>query len=548
MLARIEGLALANLFSTRSGRRDLAALGVTVASIAFGAAIVSHRFFGNEDLVAMIRDDESGTLVRMFLGLAFAPGLFTGFAMAVQLSRAGLFERGEAALVLVSPTSRSAMLTLVFWRSLVATTIFALPMTILPVGLMARSLELGAGPVALALPALVLSLAFPIAAVIAANVALLRFLASPRVKFAVHMIVGLLATGGAVLGMTAFVIDEDDVLRIAETAAARAELPLLLETAAALTRPIESLAEPSARNALLAAPVFLLAAFALLRIAGLGYARAYENSIVAARPVFRSRAGGTGAPWPTAVATSIARRELAEVQRDPGGFFAYLFLAVFVVAATVLDFGKGGGGTLPPDVNRTFTLTTQWLLFSVIVSMLLTPSLTMGDRAQRPLLACSPASRPALLAGRLPGLVSIYAWVLLVQIVSSIVVGDPALVILALTAVATACTIFCIGLTLGFGTLTTSWLSDDGSAPGDMVAVVLPQLLVCGGTITLFFAMGRARSMLKSCYANEGAQAGVDPTTLTLAILGGALATAIFVALLGFALGARNQARALAPR
>lgn len=548
LFLRTELRALANLFATRSGRKEFVGLAITLGCLAFGMMIVTSRLLGHEKLLQAIRDDDSGMLLRLFLGTALAVPMFVSASLIMNLGRVGLFERADARLLLASPAPRGSALWLVFWRSLIQCFLFSLPLVVVPVLHLSRSTGNGIVPALLA-PAVMLLIISPVIAfVLCLHVVLMRWLASPRVKLAVQTVTGLLGVAGAALAMTGFLIDRDDALKMAERMAAGAELPLVLDAPAQWL--LAGCGHMPGLPSLAMLPVFVLLPFALFTLMARFYPRAHENSIVVARPVIRTRrrAPGHGAPWPRNVAASIARRDMAEILRDPGGAFIYIFLAVYVIGATVVSFGESNSETLPAAVNQVLSMTTRWLMLSLILAMLLTPSISMGEKKQFALLASSPARRSHILMGRSVGLALIFGWVLVVQVVSALAIGYSVGVVGVATVIAISASIIALSLVFAFGTLTVSRFTDDTSSSGELVGVVLPQLLVCSAQITLFIGSFKIKKELRRYYKESGIFDGMAEQTVWWILIGGTWALALAIATIGFTIGVKNYERALRPK
>ena len=545
LFLRTELRALTNLLATPSGRKELLGLVITLGCMAFGMMIITNRMLGHEKLLEVIRDDESGTLLRFFLGLGFLPVLMLSLSLVMSVGRTGLFERAEARLVLASPAKRGGTIHLVFWRSMVQCALMSFVLVLVPVFHLLRETGQGAAPYLVTPFVALLLLAPVIALVLAVHVALMRWLASPRLKLAVQTVSGLLGVAGAALAMTGFIIDDDDALEMAQSLAENPTLPFLLDVPAGAVTAAAGYTVSPTLFAWLA--VFLVGPFALLSFMGRFFSRAHENSIVVARPVFRARRlpAGSGAPWPRHVALSVARRDAAEILRDPGGAFVYLFLAVFAVGATILEFGASSTGKVPETVATTISLFTQWSLLSMIVAMMLTPAVSMGEKAQQPLLAASPARRSHLLLGRSFGLALVFAWVLLVKTISSVAVGHDAGIVLGAIAVTVPSTLFTLSLVFAFGTLTAGWFGDESSSSKQIVATVLPQLLVCAGQIAMLLGAHRIKSQIRRFYDEGGWFAGWNEGTMLGALIGGTWVLAILVAILAAFVSVRNYERAL---
>ncbi len=158
------------------------------------------------------------------------------------------------------------------------------------------------------------------------------------------------------------------------------------------------------------AGALLAGAAAGLAIVSMLYRRAWGN---AQRAVLPLRRRGIARPWPASATAVVFRKELAQIAQQPGQLLGLLVSTLFVVVlAGSRLFGRElfAEQRLPADEQAVFVLMATWLVAQVTIVPGSVLRVALLDGPQWQLYVLAPASRAAILRGKLLSIALLQAW------------------------------------------------------------------------------------------------------------------------------------------
>ena len=545
-LLATELRTLSNLFLRRSGRKELIGFLILISCTLFGGLIIGHTFVDDSRVVEALQKDDTGTLARLLLATALLPTVMLALAVAMQQVRDGLFARPDIELVLTSPSPPYSSLLMVFLRVLIGTTTIGASILIAPTVLVLLRANLSLLGILMIPPAIVLCTGPVIAVIVAMQVLLKRFLATPRIELAFQFVGAVVMIAFALIVMIGFMSGDDEAERLMKLLQKVEKPPALLDWPAQLLLAPSGLGMPvSSLGGLL---LLAILPAAVIGVLGPLYPRAYENSVVSGPPIFRSRRGH-GRRWPATLFKSILARDLAEVRQVPANLFLFVFLAILVVWIGISSlWSPPSGGAIPSLAHEVFGLVPRWTMALLISASLVTPGMVFGEKAQWPLLASAPIDRRTLLLGRLIGLSSPPAWCLLVTVVTAVALGTSALGAALFLLVAIPSFVLTMATVAFAGTLPFTANTHAKSSGMDLVGVLLPQVFVIGQAIGLLVLAMKAQSWTRRYYESRGPFEGWPEAAIYATLLGSLWVVGLGVAFLEWKLAVRQHEKLLDPR
>lgn len=538
--------ALANLPGTAAGRRTLAANACGLGLL----AVMSHQFtdllLDHPGLVVGLHRASGGESQRALFEHALTACPVVAAWLGLALAQRQLFEAPELPLWRLAPLPswRPAMQALL--RSGFLASLWALSIAG-PAA--AATLQRGPAPAwAYALvPLAVVGATVPaLAALLATQLLLVRFLAGRWLRLVLVAVAALASVGLSTWLMVTLLVDVNEQARgIVADAAAAAPPPWSVGPGAALLAGAArgELDVPALRDLLL----WLAATWFGFRLLGRLHPRAHERHLAAAPLPWRRR----GRRWPAGVVANVRNKEWAQVAEQPGALAGFLVFAVLVFAMCdrrVLVAGVLTSPTLPIDVAHFAALATWWFLGVLLVLHGHMGRIAQWDAPQWSLWQAAPTPPGALLAGKMTAVSALLLWpLLLVGAVGALLLGPQPAVLAAYAIAALGGTGVALGLLTIVGTL--PWLvrpDAQGQAMQGGRNLVGALALVVGMQLALMPALLAWReladhALLFGLEADEAWQAAPW-------VLAAALAYGASWLLLGWEIGRRNFARLLQPR
>ncbi len=399
--------SVANLPLTRAGRQQTAGLLVGLGLLAtlswwFAQAIVEHH-----ELVVRLHLDR-GDSQRALLGYGLMACPIVASWLGLAQGQRQLFEAPELALWRQAPIPpwRGAMQVLL--RATFASTTWAAALG--GPFLVAVLQQMNTPPWAwLLLPLAIVGATMPLlTTVLATQLVLVRFFAGRVLRLVLTAAGGLAAVGFyAWLLLTMFSRSGPRPPAPLTGATAGESLPWTVDQGAALLA-------SAGRGVLAVEPLLGIAGWLALSCAifwGAAHLhpRAQERQLAAEPPLWRHR----GRRWPTSLAATVRKKELAQVLQQPGALIGFLLYALLVFVMTKQRVFVGGllaNDELPRDLVHFVSMLVQWMLAVLLVLYAHMGRLVLWDSVQWSLWVASPAAPGAILRGKLTAIFVLLLW------------------------------------------------------------------------------------------------------------------------------------------
>ncbi len=421
---RFELQTFGNLVRRGEGRRQLLIYLLILPYVWFLSSGVATSLIDQEDFSKLAHSSQGSALLHILLGISFAPILVVVFLNSMKASKKILFHGEGPQLLLTAPIPRTRILMLAWGHLVLLNLPWALAIAFPFVGVLFQSSRAPLSAYGI-VPVAVLVLTLPVVALtITWHVLFLRWVASPRLQKAFGLLSGFLVLVALTL-LFLGVFDPGHFVREASRRMMEAlskgtyTLPFFLEAPAFLLGRAAGL-ETASRGLVFVLLLLIGSPLPLILVARF-YARAYENNQQVSNPASSSAARGERrdkrARWPAGPAASMYRKDFLHAWKAPGGL-----IGQFVMVALIVFFSFNEGlenlrdpaafasrvgipGVLhavPPQPLRHAAFLLLLLAFLLVMVMPgITAAILNGERRQWALLAGSPASRKALLRGKL---------------------------------------------------------------------------------------------------------------------------------------------------
>lgn len=536
--------ALANLTSTRLGRRSLFGTGIGLLLLAtiswwFAATVLDHP-----RLRWTLLSGHAGEQLQGLLGYGLMACPLVATWLGLSLAQRQLFEAPELLLWRQAPMPSWCGPLQVFVRASFLSTCWAGALA--GPFLVAVLLRHGAPRWSLAvLPLAIAGATVPLlGTLLATQVVLQRFFAGRWLRLVLAGGSALASVGFSTwLLLTLFRAPDARAQSVAAVGAAPQSLPWTVDLGA------EVLAAASrgalAWQPLLGLTLWLLASFSGFRLVSLLHARAHERHLAAEPPLLRHR----GQRWPSHAAATVRNKEFAQVLQQPGALLSFVVFGVLVFALAnkhVLIGSVIDNPSLPPEVAQFGGLCALWFLAVLLVLYAHMGRLVLWDSAQWSLYVAAPVAPWSLLRGKLTAIFVFLLWpMLLVAAAGAVLFAIEGPVLLTFLGTAVGGTLAALGVLAVIGTLPLLMRPDDGGhvAQGGrsflaaLVLVVAFQLTMAPG------ALAWSLVVVPNSEHRNGAPWQYAPW-----VVGAAVGYGLLVAAVGSVIGARNFRRLLQPR
>lgn len=453
--------ALGNLATTSAGRRIATSTLVGLSLLALMSWWGFQEILSGPLLLQMLEYGTDGDSLRGLLGFSLMPCPVVATWLGLAIAQRQLFDPPELLLWQAAPIPRWRPAVQVLLRACFLALLWASAFSVpLLASLLSRA---GAPAAAYALvPLSLLACTAPLlASLLIVQIVLVRFLAGRVLRLVLALLGGLASVGFSTwLLIGLFTPGNERVQDLAEAAAAHGRLPVTIDTTA-------SLLAAAARGRLDLASLgrlagWLLTTLLLFFAAAHLHPGAVERHQLAERPLLRGRRSR----WPSTVAGTIRRKEIAQVLQQPGaliGFLVFGFLVVTLVRERVLVGGILSNTRLPRDLAHLGALLAQWFLAVLLVLYAHMGRLAMWDGAQWPLYMGSPTAPASILWGKLQAVALFLLWpLLLVAAAGSHLLDASPTTLLLFVALALAGTMAALGVLAMVGTWPRLMRPDDG--------------------------------------------------------------------------------------
>ncbi len=536
--------ALANLATTRLGRRSLFGTGVGLVLLAtiswwFAATVLDHP-----QLQWRLLRGRDGAQLQGLLGYGLMACPLVATWLGLSLAQRQLFEAPELMLWRQAPMPGWRGPLQVFVRASFLSSCWACALA--GPFLVAVMLRNGAPRWSLAvLPLAIAGATVPLlGTLLAIQIVLQRFFAGRWLRLVLAGSGALASVGFSTwLLLTLFRAPSTRAQAVAAVGAAPESLPWTVDLGAeALAAATQDTLAPRAIGGI---ALWLLAVFCGFRLTAQLHARAHERHLAAEPPLWRSR----GPRWPAHAAATVRNKEFAQVLQQPGALVSFLVFGVLVFALArqkVLVGAALDNPSIPLEVAQFGGLCGLWFLAVLLVLYAHMGRLVLWDSAQWPLYVAAPVAPGALLRGKLVAIGAFLLWpLLLVAAAGAVVFGIDGAVLLAFLGTGLGGTLAAVGVLAVVGTLPLLMRPDDSgqvvqggrSFLAALVLVVAFQLTMLPG------ALAWSLVVVPNSEHRLGPPWPWAPWLVAAAIGYGAVAAG-----LGGWIGARNFRRLLQPR
>ncbi len=534
---------LRNLPTTNLGRRTLLSAAIGIGLLAMLTWWFAQAVVTNPQLLARLHRETGGDELRGLLGYGLMACPLVATWLGLALAQRQLFEGQELALWRQAPiaSARPAMQVLV--RATFLSCCWAAALALPFLSAMLQSRQAPAWAHGLALLTIVGATAPMLATLLAVHIVLVRFFAGRWLRL-VFALIGALASVGfsTWLLMTMFARGHERVQDVVAIASLPRQLPWTIDTGAALlaaaargTIDIQALAGLAS---------WLVITVLVFRVVADLHPRAYERYLTAEPPLWRNHRR-----WSTSVASTLRKKEFAQVLQQPGALIGFLVFGVLVFALAKEQVMVGGilkVTRVPRDVTHLAVLLTQWFLAVLLVLYAHMGRLVLADSAQWALYACSPASAFAILRGKLTAIFAFMLWPLLLVALTGVWLLDANVTTLAVfVGVALGGTAVAMGVLAVVGTSPALMRPEDSGHTaqggknflGALVLVIAFQLAIVPVSLAIWDQLANEQNhrLLSHGLALQWA-----PIVVGIALAYGGL-----MLLLGMWLGSRNLRRLL---
>lgn len=528
-LLRLELIALVNLFRFPDGRILLYAHMVTLSCIAAGGLFVGRATLASPLVLDALRDDESGILLDTLLGMLVTVPVALMASLAFAQSKRELFGPTSGVLLLSAPMTRGMIVAAAVLRIVLHGVPFGLALGLPLLLPMAYHAGLSVATVLGFVVSVVVTSIPAVAALLLVDVAMRRFLSGIVAKW-------VMAISLAALGFAGF------FAMILGWGGSEAATGFVVDTLNRGTPWLRSLGAPGA----LPFAAMLALATGCILVTGRLYPRTYEKNLVDERAAGRGVRGQ--ARWPRGVARSVFHREWLVLRQAPINLLFYLFIFVPIAwYARTAELPEVLSLPEPLQWARMLTLHAWWMVF-LILSALFVASMATDDARQLDLLRSVPASRGALLRGRIAGLALPLLWTVVASVLSASLLSDAgALAILIHLGMALPMVALALGTIAGFGTFCTFIRGADGEETPSavyMVGGIIAQMAIFLGLALL---SPRLEHALREYQAGLGPFRSWSPTTLGAAFFALLWTFGFGGGWLAYRFGLRNYRKLLGP-
>jgi len=541
----VELRCLLNLFRRDEGRRKLIEASITIVCIAAGSLLVGRQIFHSAPVLEAVSQDTSGVVLRMLLAASLLPPAILALSVALQEARRRLFEPGPAELLLVSPLPPLAQILAVYLRLLLSTGLYGTALAAPALFDFLGRIGHARGAV-LAVPFAVLCLIAPLVAVVmSVQIVAMRWLASPRVKGVLSVVGALSSITFALLCAVGFLAPGKAGEALAGLSGSDFAMPFWLEAPAALLA--LGGAEVS-RSEIVVAALLLVSGLVLLALSAPLYRRAYENSTVAAGSWPRGLLRSLGRSWPKNIERSVAKREIVRIVQQPASLVGYLFIGLMIVLIASGAFGSASARSeaTPESLADASAVFGPWYLVILMLSILVVTSLGLEGSAEHTLLAASPASRPALLRGKLLTMLPPYGWCLFVAVVAGAWLqgaGGAGLLVFLLVALPLHAII--LGVVLAFGILIITEPTGRGSSRSSAWRLCSSVFGVSAVQIAILIGLHELQAEVERSYHGHGMFGGLAEPLVLILVVSSIWAGSIAAGAIGYGLAVRRYRRIL---
>lgn len=533
--------ALGNVLVRRDARRLLLGHGVALALITALSWLQGEATLHHPELLAMLVGDQGDRSVRALLGSALSRcGVCAGW-LGIGLLQRQLFDIHELPLWRTAPCSPLRPPLQALLRTLFSTLLWSLALAG-PFAVMVLQ-QVRAPALAYALlPLLMVAAVLPMLCSLGAIEIVLTALFAGRLLRALFVAAAALASVAfSLFLMTGMFQPPEQAARAAGSASAPWTIDAAAHALAMLCGQRGELRDLLPAGLWIAGT--LLAFLLLSRL----HPRAVEAHLRAGRPMRLRRQRR----WPTHVAASLRKKELAQMLQQPAQLFGMLAFGAMVCVLAQQNFFGGilQASGLPPLVRQGTALLVLWFIAVLLVLFAHMGRLVLWDSQQWSLYVVAPASPAAILRGKLQGIFLLLLWpVIVVALAGHYLLRADAETLLWFSGVALAGNCVALGVVATVGTLPLLTRPDPGGQmPAGWRSFVATLLLVFGFEAATMGPGIIGWTALTVYVAHRGPVSAAQAMAFAPTVLGGAWFLALVLGGVGVWVGARNFRRLLRP-
>jgi hypothetical protein len=536
--------ALGNVLVRRDGRRLLIGHGVALALITALSWLQGETTLHHPELLAALVGEQGEQSVRALLGSALSRcGVCAGW-LGIGLLQRQLLDVHELPLWRMAPCTRLRPPLQAMLRTLFSTLLWSLALAG-PFAVMVLQ-QARAPTLAYALlPLLMVAAVLPMLCTLGAIEILLTALFAGRLLRALFVAAAALASVAFSLFLMTGMFQQPEQQAAQLAANPGGNAPWTIDAAAhALAMLCGQRGE--LRDLLPASLWVAGTALAFLLLSRL-HPRAVEAHLRAGRPMRLRRQRR----WPSPVAASLRKKELAQMLQQPAQLFGMLAFGVMVFVLAQQDFFNGilRAPGLPPLVQQGTAMLVLWFIAVLLVLFAHMGRLVLWDSQQWSLYVVAPAPPAAILRGKLQGIFLLLLWpVIVVALIGHYLLRADGQTLLWFGGLALAGNLIALGVVATVGTLPLLMRPDpNGQMPGSWRSFLATLLLVFGfdAAVSPGFIGWNALAIY---VARRGTVSAAQAMAFAPKVLGVAWLLALVLGGGGVWLGGRNFRRLLRAR
>jgi hypothetical protein len=535
--------ALGNVLVRRDGRRLLLGHGVALALITALSWLQGDVTLHHPELLAVLVGDQGEQSVRALLGSALSRcGVCAGW-LGIGLLQRQLFDIHELPLWRMAPCSPLRPPLQALLRTLFSTLLWSLALAG-PFAVMVLQQVRAPALAYVLLPLLMLAGVLPMLCSLGAVEIVLTALFAGRLLRALFVAAAALASVAFSLFLMTGMFRHPDQ-QAALLAANPGNAPWTIDAAAHALAML--CGQRGELRDLLPAGLWVAGTLLAFLLVSRLHPRAVEAHLRAGRPLRLRRQRR----WPSRVAASLRKKELAQMLQQPSQLFGMLAFGVMVFVLAQQDFFNGilRAHGLPPLVQQGTAMLVLWFIAVLLVLFAHMGRLVLWDSQQWSLYMVAPARAAAILRGKLQGIFLLLLWpVIVVVLAGHYLLHVDAETLLWFSGLALAGNLVALGVVATVGTLPLLTRPDlSGQMASGWRSFVATLLLVFGFEAAM--APGFIGWQALAVYvARRGPVSAAQATAFAPTVLVVAWLLALVLGGGGVWLGGRNFRRLLRPR
>lgn len=543
-LLRADLLSLCNLPRDQNGRRLAVHLVFGLGLLAFLSWWIASTLLARPQLFPLVQLRGSDSLLGM-IGMGLLPCPIAATWLGLSLAQRQLFDSPELPLWESAPQPRWRGPLQILLRACFLAVVWAAALSA-PFVCSVLANSSSTPPLAYALvPVAIVTATVPLmASLLVVQIALVRLFAGRALRMILTALGAIASVGFSIWLLLVLFTGGERTDRLVEVASTPDSLPW---TVAAAARFLTSAANGTLDlEALRHAIWWLLLAAVLFWIGARLHARALEAHRLA-EPTLRRHSRA----WPSGIAATFRRKEIAQLLQQPGalvGFLVFAALVFVLIEKQVLVGSILANRRLPIEVCQLAAMLAQWFLATVLVLYPHMGRLVLWDSTQWSLYQTAPASMLAVLRGKLEAIGLLLLWpLLLVGAIGAHSNGAAPLTILLFFAIAVPGMLIALGVLAFVGTLPWLVRPEEGRGTAQGGRNFFASLLL----ITIF-ELALSPAFVVWWQVSSWAQRNhlsIETVHRWLpTVLGSVWAAGLLALTLGLAIGGRNFRRLTMPR